>query len=35
VRSVVKQRLDHFDLLGDTVIYESNHAAVESLGGGS
>jgi hypothetical protein len=31
VRTVVRQRLDHFDLIGDTAIFDTNHAAVEQL----
>jgi high affinity sulfate transporter 1 len=31
VRSVVRERLDHFELVGDTEIFESNHTAVDRL----
>jgi SulP family sulfate permease len=31
VRSGVRQLLDHFDLVGDTEIFDSNHTAVEKL----
>ena len=31
VRSVVHERLDHFELIGDTEIFDTNRAAVEQL----